>query len=173
MLQKRAVSQFQVEQKKKKTKQSIWSTLFLILPISFNGATISLLPYQFHLVGVILATVLFILSSVVCVYAGFLIVSSLSHLQMDTANTVKALTYHELAQRTLGECKCCKPKDNLQRNESLERLRRMCGKFVSSSMAVMNCICLMGAGVAGVVFNKNVAAESIVQSYPGGEDQAP
>lgn len=78
MLQKRAVSQFQVEQKKKKTKQSIWSTLFLILPISFNGATISLLPYQFHLVGVILATVLFILSSVVCVYAGFLIVSSLS-----------------------------------------------------------------------------------------------
>lgn len=151
----------------------MWSTLFLILPISFNGATISLLPYQFHLVGIVLATILFLLSSVVCIYAGFLIVSLSPQVQMDTANTVKALTYHELAQRTLGECKCCKQKSNQSRSIALEKVRKMCGKFVSSLMAVMNCICLMGAGVAGVVFNKNVAAESVKVSYEGGGKEPP
>ena len=92
---------------------------------------------------------------------------------MDTANTVKALTYHELAQRTLGECKCCRQRDNHHRSENLERVRRMCGKFVSSLMAVMNCICLMGASVAGVVFNKNVASEAVKLSYEGSSKEAP
>lgn len=120
-----------------KAKISMCSTIFLILPISFNGATISLLAYQFHLVGVALGAIIFLLAAMICVFAGYLI--------METSYQVNATSYHELAQLTIGKL-------------SKERI---CGKCVATISAVLNCICLLGASVAGVVFNKNVASSAM------------
>lgn len=69
-----------------KVKLTMCSTIFLILPISFNGATISLLAYQFHLVGLALGAMVFLIAAILCVFAGFLI--------METSAQVNASSYH-------------------------------------------------------------------------------
>ncbi len=119
-----------------KHKMGICSTIFLILPLSFSGTTISLLAYQFHLVGVALGVVLFLLGALLCVFSGYLI--------MEAAVRVNAHSYHELAQLSLKGF-CC----------------RHCGKCAKIASAALNCICLIGAAVAGIVFNKNLASSAV------------
>ena len=50
-------------------------TLFLLLPISFSGPCVSFLAYSFHLCGVFFGLILFTITSIICIYSSYLLVS--------------------------------------------------------------------------------------------------
>ena len=112
----------------------VCGAVLLLLPVSLNGATVSLLAFQFQLAGILVGMALFVLAALLCVFAGWLIQSA--------ALEVGAVSFHELARLTLG------------------RRSPRCGRCVSAFSAALNCVCLMGAAVAAIVFTKNVAAEA-------------
>lgn len=75
-------------------KVGLCSTVFLLLPISLNGGPISLLGYQFHLVGLGLALGLLLAAAGLNLFAGYLIIAA--------ADKVQASSYHQLGELTLG-----------------------------------------------------------------------
>ena len=124
-----------VDEKSEKSKINLCSAIFLILGVTFNGSGISLLAYQFHLVGIALGALLFATSSLFNVFSCFLII--------ETAEQVQASSYQELAARTIGK-KC----------------GSRSARCIRGFAALLNSVCLIGAAVAGLVFNKNVASTS-------------
>ena len=94
------------------------------------------------LVGPGLALVLHIASVIICYFAGYLL--------LEVADVVGAQSFHQLAAITLG------------------RSSPRCRRCVLSITALLKSICLLGASVSALVFNKNVAAEAMrVMGAPG------
>ena len=56
-------------------KVSMCTTLFLLLPISFGGPGVSFLAYSFHLCGIVMGLILFLITSLVSIYTSYLIVT--------------------------------------------------------------------------------------------------
>ena len=74
------------------------TTIFMLLPISISGATVSLLAFSFTLSGLGISMFIFSMNSVITVYTSYLL--------MAAAIRRRARTYHELAGKTL--CKYMK-----------------------------------------------------------------